>query len=289
VLVAAACVTAGHASLTEPLVAQTATIRVAPDEPGPLEARAKPVTAKNPVPKRLRSELPPYPQDSPSRDLHATIALRLVLDESGRVYELRFLRPASTSFRSTPGRGVNLGSLGPAARAPHVLEPFVNAATAAVREWQYERPAVAPLAFDIAFEFHPGAATELVVHGLTTRGTFSAGSTGTYTIGRASAEPPPGWPAAARLGPNDLPPRAVTRVRPVYPIAAAFEGVQGYVVLEARIGEDGRVTHARVVESIPLLDAAALEAMMQWVFMPPRVDRAPSAVLLTVSMQFILN
>jgi hypothetical protein len=38
-----------------------------------------------------------------------------------------------------------------------------------------------------------------------------------------------------------------------------------------------------------LLDAAALEAMMQWVFMPPRVDRAPSAVLLTVSMQFILN
>jgi protein TonB len=221
--------------------------------------------------------------------LHATIALRLVLDESGRVGELRFLRPASTSFRSTPGRGVNLGSLGPAARTSHVLEPFVRVATAAVRQWQYETPAAAPLAFDIALEFHPDAETELVAHGLTTRGTFSVGSTGTFTIGPASADPPPGWPPAARLGPNHLPPRAVTRVRPYYPIAAAAEGVQGYVLLEARIGVDGRVTHARVVESIPVLDAAALEAMMQWVFMPPRIDGVPSAVLLTVSMRFILT
>ena len=299
-LIAIVSATIGHVGLASPvrlspfaqgrpLFAQTATIRIAPDEPGSLESRAEPVTPQNPVPKRLRADLPAYPPDSPSHDLHATITLRLVIDGAGRVGEMRFLRPASTSFQTTPGRGVRLGSLAAAAREPHVLEPFVRAATSVVRQWQYEPPAVAPLAFDITLAFHPGAETEIVAHGLTTRGTFSAGSTGTYTIGPAFTDPPPTWPPAAYLEPTMLAPRVVKRVGPVYPIVALQEGVEGVVLLQARVGLDGHVTHARVTDSIPLLDAAALEAMMQWAFTPPRINGAPSAVLITVSMRFTIE
>jgi TonB family protein len=61
-------------------------------------------------------------------------------------------------------------------------------------------------------------------------------------------------------------------VRPVYPNIAILAGVEGVVRVEARIGPDGRVTDARVIRSIPVLDNAALDAVRQWEFVPPAGD-----------------
>src|SRR5215204_1318870 len=64
----------------------------------------------------------------------------------------------------------------------------------------------------------------------------------------------------------------VKDVRPVYPAIASSVGIEGVVKIEARIGPDGRVVEARVIESIPLFDNAALDAVRQWTFVPPAGD-----------------
>ena len=47
--------------------------------------------------------------------------------------------------------------------------------------------------------------------------------------------------------------------------------------LEILIDPSGRVVNARVVRSIPLLDAAALQTVYQWVFSPAMKDGRPVA------------
>jgi TonB family protein len=65
---------------------------------------------------------------------------------------------------------------------------------------------------------------------------------------------------------------------PVYPDAAKNAGVQGTVVLELTVNRAGDVVAVRVVSSVPLLDAAAVEAVREWKYAPsdsdtPRVFR----------------
>ena len=79
-------------------------------------------------------------------------------------------------------------------------------------------------------------------------------------------EGPPGAPV--RVGGNIMPPTKVRDVRPEYPPDAQASRVQGVVILEALIDPSGRVTEAKVLRSIPLLDQAALDAALQWEFVP---------------------
>ena len=65
--------------------------------------------------------------------------------------------------------------------------------------------------------------------------------------------------------------------------------IEGTVVLEATIGTDGRVTGVRVVRSKPLLDQAAMDAVMQWRFTPTLLNGVPVPVLLTVHVTFTLS
>jgi protein TonB len=81
-------------------------------------------------------------------------------------------------------------------------------------------------------------------------------------------------------------PRKIHDVTPVYPEAARQSNVQGIVVLEATIGPDGSVQHARVLRSIPLLDEAAIEAVRQWRFEPSQVNGQPVPVIMTVTVSF---
>jgi protein TonB len=75
----------------------------------------------------------------------------------------------------------------------------------------------------------------------------------------------------------------------VYPAVAQSARVQGVVIIEARIGPDGRVSNARVLRSIPLLDQAALDAVMQWEFTPTRLNGQPVPVIMTMTVQFTLT
>ena len=55
------------------------------------------------------------------------------------------------------------------------------------------------------------------------------------------------------------------------------------------IGPDGRVTDAKVIRSVPLLDAAALDAVKQWVYTPTTLNGQPVPVIMTVTVNFALR
>jgi len=107
----------------------------------------------------------------------------------------------------------------------------------------------------------------------------------------AAPPPPPPPPAAApvRVGGTIKAPAKTKHVNPVYPPVAQSSRIQGVVILEAVIGPDGRVTGAKVLKSIPLLDQAALDAVKQWEFTPTVVNGVAVPVIMTTTVTFSLN
>ena len=65
--------------------------------------------------------------------------------------------------------------------------------------------------------------------------------------------------------------------------------MQGVVIIEATIGPTGRVQDASILRSIPLLDAAALEAVRQWEYTPTLLNGMPVPVLMTITVNFTLR
>jgi protein TonB len=92
-----------------------------------------------------------------------------------------------------------------------------------------------------------------------------------------------------RPGGNVTAPRKRHHVNPVYPPVAAAARIQGAVVLEATIDENGDVVNLRVLRSIPLLDGAAIDAVRQWKYEPTLLNGRPVAILMSVSVRFELG
>ena len=95
--------------------------------------------------------------------------------------------------------------------------------------------------------------------------------------------------APVRVGGDIKEPRKIRDARPVYPQEAMDAKVQGIVILETVIGLDGVVERARVLRSVPLLDQAALDAVLQWQFTPTLLNGAPVPVIMTVTVNFTLQ
>jgi protein TonB len=87
------------------------------------------------------------------------------------------------------------------------------------------------------------------------------------------------------------PPVPVSRVIPVYPGNARTQGVEGEVVLRAIVDQRGAVERdIVVVESIPVLDQAAIAALRQWRFEPGRdAGNRAVRVLIEVPLRFQLQ
>ena len=81
----------------------------------------------------------------------------------------------------------------------------------------------------------------------------------------------------------------VKDVVPVYPPLARAGRVEGVVIIEATIDPSGRVQDAKILQSIPLLDAAALDAVRQWEYTPTLLNGSPVAVVMTVTVHFRLQ
>jgi protein TonB len=65
--------------------------------------------------------------------------------------------------------------------------------------------------------------------------------------------------------------------------------VQGVVLLDATIGTDGLVKGLRLVQSVPLLDQAAMDAVNLWRFEPALLNGVPVEVEMTVTINFTLR
>jgi protein TonB len=84
-------------------------------------------------------------------------------------------------------------------------------------------------------------------------------------------------------------PEAIHKQAPQYPDLAREASVDGTVMVQALVGKDGRVKDTRVVKSIPMLDAAAIAAVRQWVFKPALSNNKPVAVWVAVPVKFTLH
>jgi TonB family protein len=58
------------------------------------------------------------------------------------------------------------------------------------------------------------------------------------------------------------------------------------VLLEVLIGEAGEVAYARIRESVPQLDAAALDSVRRWKFEPMRIGDAVQATVIHLPLTF---
>lgn len=84
-------------------------------------------------------------------------------------------------------------------------------------------------------------------------------------------------------------PVALAHAPVVYPQAARVEGVEGTVNLNVLVDADGNVRSVRVAKSIPALDQAAKDAVMQWKFKPAMDAGKPAAAWVDVPVKFALK
>jgi protein TonB len=106
-------------------------------------------------------------------------------------------------------------------------------------------------------------------------------------VGGLPDAPPP--TQAVRVGGQIKEPKKLKDVKPVYPDIAKQARVQGVVILECTISPQGKVTNVTVLRGIPLLDAAAIEAVKQWVYTPTLLNGVPVPVIMTVTVNFRLS
>ncbi|PYT09450.1 MAG: hypothetical protein DMF49_02245 [Acidobacteria bacterium] len=84
-------------------------------------------------------------------------------------------------------------------------------------------------------------------------------------------------------------PILLDKVDPVYPIMAIRSRIEGTVILEIVVGPDGSVREIYIRQSVPMLDAAAIEAIRQWRYAPARTGRRPVQSTVMVRVSFVLR
>jgi TonB family protein len=99
--------------------------------------------------------------------------------------------------------------------------------------------------------------------------------------------PPPGY---FRVGGDVRPPQVVSRVDPLYPPEARAERVQGIVIIEALIGEDGLIRDVKLLKDLPYgMGQAAVDAVRQWTFVPATKDGKVVPVVFNLTVNFKLD
>ncbi len=85
------------------------------------------------------------------------------------------------------------------------------------------------------------------------------------------------------------PPEIETYVVPEYPPKARAQKIQGRVLMMVIVDESGKVEdNVQIVDSIPMLDQAAIDAVHKWTFTPAHdADGKPVRVQLQVGVPFV--
>ncbi len=95
---------------------------------------------------------------------------------------------------------------------------------------------------------------------------------------------------AVKVGEKIEQPKLLKKVNPVYPEEARKAGVEGVVILRARINEEGLVERIIVMKSeSDLLNQAAIDAVKQWKYEPLYLEGKPVPVVFDVTVKFKLK
>ena len=107
-------------------------------------------------------------------------------------------------------------------------------------------------------------------------------------ISSGSPAIPAPTPVATTGGQATLP-RALSTVKPDYPVAAKSAHIEGDVTIQAEIDVTGKVIGMKVVSGPALLQNAALSALQQWKYEPAKLDGQPVAGRMVVTLKFRLQ
>ena len=263
------------------------------DAPGPVERRASPVTSDNPIPRRTVFVAPSYPDAAAVVEARLVVPLRVTVDESGYVAEVRRIgAPMLAAWRHPLLTDDSMSS---------VFDALVVASTDAIRQWRYDAPKEGPITFDVTIGFAPETAPHVAAQPVAAVAVVPPDRAWVAPVDLIDAPPvdpidapPVEWaegvkPLSAYIAKILVPPPLTKRVAPVYPQAARDAHVEGVIVVQARVEPDGHVSHARVLRSVPQVDQAAIDAVLQWEFEPLAIDGEGITYLLTTAIRFSLN
>lgn len=153
---------------------------------------------------------------------------------------------------------------------------MVRAASDSVRQWRFEAPAETPAVVRVPVRFDMGVSQT----------TFG-------TIRPLSGYPPTVGPLLPRdvlkVGGPVKPPQRIVNAAPTYPQDAIDAKVQGVVVLDVIVDAEGVPSDIQVAQSIPMLDAAAIEAVRKWRYEPTLMNGKPVPIAMTISLNFSLD
>jgi protein TonB len=177
---------------------------------------------------------------------------------------------------------------------------MVPAAMEAVRQWTFTPATAGTTQIDVPFS-HDGSQGMAGVIGGVPGGVYGGvpgGVRGGIVGGVPGGGPPPPPPPQGidsgvvrtiKMGGGAYAAKLRSKVDPVYPAAAREADIQGDVVLEISVNEDGTVERVRPTEGHPLLAAAAMDAVMEWTYQPTLLNGTPVRVISTVTVPFRLK
>jgi len=99
---------------------------------------------------------------------------------------------------------------------------------------------------------------------------------------------PPQGPTTIRLDTNAMSGKLVSRIQPLYPLEAKQKGIEGEVLFEITIDEQGDVIDVQVLGGNAILVGAAYEAVKQWRYTSVLLNGSPVRAKANVSINFEL-
>jgi TonB family protein len=101
----------------------------------------------------------------------------------------------------------------------------------------------------------------------------------------------PGIEEALRVGGGVRPPVLIGKpVRPPYPPKVRKTEIQGTVIVEVSVDQEGCARQPRVLKGLPFgMDRIALTAVQSWTFQPATLEGRPRAVHYVVTVPFALK
>jgi TonB family protein len=264
----------------EPAIAKAITIldaEIAAAPPVVAPAGSRPIAGSDvPDPRRTRDEQADYPTKALRAGITGSVIVELVIDPKGNVRE---------------------------ARAVKSVPELDDAAVKAARKWKFEPTLVGGRATEVLFfalirfgqTVEPIPADWLAMaafhydKGLLrpARHALDAAIAKTREDRKRFEGFVPGGSSGARGGLTA--PVKTKDVRPSYPADALSSRVQGTVLIEALLETSGKIGRARILSKPSVLDAAALNAVLQWEFTPATRNGAPMAVSMTTTVRFSLG
>jgi protein TonB len=209
------------------------------------------------APERIKHVPPVYPDIAIRARVSGVVILELLVSPGGDVTDARVLKS---------------------------IPLFDQAAIDAVRQWRYAPTTLNGVAVPVIL-------TVTVNFSLENEAAPTMMSGAPVSADVISGSLPSEWKGAtpARIGGEIKPPERLTYVPPVYPVEAQQAKVSGVVIIQAIIDENGDVAMAKILKGVPLLDAAALDAVNQWKYVPTKVNGIPVPVVMTVTVTFTLS